>query len=663
MPKARREKGCSAAPDFILALRHWVSYPQFPTSLKASTEPLHLFLPELFVWLPLRKTNNEGAPVYGLKPLRSQQPRCLSRPDGTGAAGSALLRLWNPAWGPGLCLLREQTLLYQVRKYGRVLDEKLGNQQFSSGHLLAPPASAIGHPEFLLEFLLWVADRAGGRHSDRRVARGNGAGGTLIELAARGNGTGGTRGGRSRWRPEETALRSAGGQRKTGAGASSQTLIKNITDETNEYARHKISQKELSQRSTWNNWKDVTIEEMKAFLGVILNMGVLNHPNLQSYWSMDFESHVPFFLSVFKRERFLQIFWMLHLKNDQKSSKDLRTRTEKGKIHFITYNLKKPTKWGIRLYVLSDSKCGYVHSFVPYYGGITSETLVRPDLPFTSRIVLKLHERLKNSVPGSQGYHFFTDRYYTSVTLAKELFKEKTHLTGTIMPNRKDNPPVIKHPKLMKGEIVAFRDENVMLLAWKDKRIVTMLSTWDTSETESVERRVHGGGKEIVLKPKVATNYTKFMGGVDIADHYTGTYCFMRKTLKWWQKSKEEEERRFIFAKHVNVNQVFMWVPVHYWAIGDCRLREGNQEVGRSACLPVLPPAATHPSSLFAIGQGGCQIRNLFFSIADPPTHNGQSSVVLLYLSGLLLHAKQPILNTSDAESTFHPATTFSQHP
>ncbi|KAK1330539.1 hypothetical protein QTO34_010729 [Cnephaeus nilssonii] len=160
-----------------------------------------------------------------------------------------------------------------------------------------------------------------------------------------------------------------------------------------------------------------------------------------------------------------------------------------------------------------DSKCGYIHSFVPYYGGITSETLVRPDLPFTSRIVLELHERLKNSVPGSQGYHFFTDRYYTSVTLAKELFKEKTHLTGTIMPNRKDNPPVIKHPKLMKGEIVAFRDENVMLLAWKDKRIVTMLSTWDTSETESVERRVRGGGKEIVLKPKVMTNYTKFMGG------------------------------------------------------------------------------------------------------------------------------------------------------
>ncbi|KAK1339889.1 hypothetical protein QTO34_018449 [Cnephaeus nilssonii] len=84
-----------------------------------------------------------------------------------------------------------------------------------------------------------------------------------------------------------------------------ETLIKNITDETNEYARHKISQKELSQQSTWNNWKDVRIEEMKAFLGVILNMGVLNLPNLQSYWFMDFESHIPFFSICFQKRKVL----------------------------------------------------------------------------------------------------------------------------------------------------------------------------------------------------------------------------------------------------------------------------------------------------------------------------------------------------------------------
>lgn len=32
------------------------------------------------------------------------------------------------------------------------------------------------------------------------------------------------------------------------------------------------------------------------------------------------------------------------------------------------------------------------------------------------------------------------------------------------------------------------------------------------------------------------TNYTQFMGGVDLADQYCSTYCFMKKSLKWWRK-------------------------------------------------------------------------------------------------------------------------------
>jgi hypothetical protein len=39
----------------------------------------------------------------------------------------------------------------------------------------------------------------------------------------------------------------------------------------------------------------------------------------------------------------------------------------KGKIIFKTYNPKKPTKWGIRLFVLADSNTGYVRSIIPYY--------------------------------------------------------------------------------------------------------------------------------------------------------------------------------------------------------------------------------------------------------------------------------------------------------
>jgi hypothetical protein len=39
----------------------------------------------------------------------------------------------------------------------------------------------------------------------------------------------------------------------------------------------------------------------------------------------------------------------------------------KHKIIFETFNPKKPTKWGIRLFVLVDSDAGYVHSIIPIY--------------------------------------------------------------------------------------------------------------------------------------------------------------------------------------------------------------------------------------------------------------------------------------------------------
>ena len=97
------------------------------------------------------------------------------------------------------------------------------------------------------------------------------------------------------------------------------------------------------------------------------------------------------------------------------------------------------------------------------------------------------------------------------------------------MNNRKDVPAVMKKPKLKKGEKVAYRNnENILLLAWHDKRLVTMLSTWSTSKSEPVRRKVRGRKEEeMVEKPSVIANYMKNMGRVDTADQYCATYCFL----------------------------------------------------------------------------------------------------------------------------------------
>jgi hypothetical protein len=55
----------------------------------------------------------------------------------------------------------------------------------------------------------------------------------------------------------------------------SDELLNNIVVETNRYARQQILELQLSLRSIWSSWSDVSVPGIKAFLGLIINMGVM----------------------------------------------------------------------------------------------------------------------------------------------------------------------------------------------------------------------------------------------------------------------------------------------------------------------------------------------------------------------------------------------------
>jgi hypothetical protein len=56
-------------------------------------------------------------------------------------------------------------------------------------------------------------------------------------------------------------------------------LLNNNVIETNRCTRDKISELQLSPRSIWSGWSDVSVPEMKAILGLIINMGLMPLPN------------------------------------------------------------------------------------------------------------------------------------------------------------------------------------------------------------------------------------------------------------------------------------------------------------------------------------------------------------------------------------------------
>ncbi|KAL2716988.1 piggyBac transposable element-derived protein 4-like [Vespula squamosa] len=53
-----------------------------------------------------------------------------------------------------------------------------------------------------------------------------------------------------------------------------------IVKKTNQCARTTIADKVLSHRLIWNNWVDMTVTEIIAF---ILNMGIIKLPHMKDY--------------------------------------------------------------------------------------------------------------------------------------------------------------------------------------------------------------------------------------------------------------------------------------------------------------------------------------------------------------------------------------------
>ena len=66
-----------------------------------------------------------------------------------------------------------------------------------------------------------------------------------------------------------------------------QELLEYMVDRTNIYAEKVNSEKIISRRSRFKEWKPTNVAEMKTFIGLMLHMGVINLPNLQDYWSTD----------------------------------------------------------------------------------------------------------------------------------------------------------------------------------------------------------------------------------------------------------------------------------------------------------------------------------------------------------------------------------------
>ena len=175
-----------------------------------------------------------------------------------------------------------------------------------------------------------------------------------------------------------------------------------LVSQTNLYAEQKIGPTESSV------WYPVTESEMKAWISIYLNMGLITKPNINCYWSTHPVLSTPFFPSVMSRTRFLQILRYLHFADnscapphdsadynklykiqpfldlviarfqevytpERQLAIDETLIKFKGKIHFRQFIPIKPGRFGIKAFTLAESSSGYVLNSKIYTGKENNE--------------------------------------------------------------------------------------------------------------------------------------------------------------------------------------------------------------------------------------------------------------------------------------------------
>ena len=162
----------------------------------------------------------------------------------------------------------------------------------------------------------------------------------------------------------------------------------------------------------------------------------------------------------------------------------------------------------------------------------------------TEGVVLTLLQGLEH-----KGHHVYMDNYYSSPTLCKKLKENGFGACGTVRVDRQKMPEEWKQGRsgkkrqenmISKGEVRSVDlEDGLVALQWKDKRLVTMISTIHDNEMISKRRRTRrvDDGTEEILKPKMIDEYNTYMGGVDKSDQLLSYYGFNHRTIKWWKRA------------------------------------------------------------------------------------------------------------------------------
>lgn len=328
-------------------------------------------------------------------------------------------------------------------------------------------------------------------------------------------------------------------------------VLQKIVRNTNKYVKYQGNVKRRTNaRYVEKHWPvDLTIAELKAFLGLSIIFGLVTPKRYKFAWSSDpylsiepvkkimplrrYEKISEYF-HVSDREvefpkghaqfdRLAKVRWLIDWLNEafpkymnpqKQQAVDEGLIKYSGRCNFIQYNKNKPVKRGIKLWIRADAKRAYCQQFKIYLGKGSEPTS-------KNGVYFDVVWDLVKAIQGKNHFIYF-DNLYSSIPLLRFLYSKHFYAVGTIRKNSKHLPEAIKNcPKLERGQYRMYQSKrlsNLTAAIWWDTKEVRFVSTMSNPTIRgNVVRRVNGHYRNVPI-PTVGLQYQNFFNGVDKLD-------------------------------------------------------------------------------------------------------------------------------------------------
>lgn len=321
---------------------------------------------------------------------------------------------------------------------------------------------------------------------------------------------------------------------------------------------------------------NLSVGELRAFIGILIITGFNYHSNFRNLWSQDEVIRNNLVCSTMRRNRFQEILQCLHFEDNSKApSKEGANIDKMWKLRPLTDHLKakmiehfhveqnlsfdesmiayfgrhgckqfikgKPLRFGYKVWSLCTPS-GYLVNFEIYQGkNPRSNAEYEAKFGKCAAPLINMIDDFSDELK-SLPFSFYFDNLFTSYPLLAYLKSCGYNATGTIRENRIPASCPLAHKKTFKpmergySESIEMKGTGIRLVKWKDNSVVCMLSTCFGESPKSMAQRYskERGAKINVPRPLAITEYNKYMCGVDRLDQNLAQYRIAYRGKKWW---------------------------------------------------------------------------------------------------------------------------------